>query len=232
MREIWGKRVYETIHEVVHPDHTALIVVDMQNDFCSPKGQGGRRSNNLESTYRTVEPLRKLVETARRSGVRIVYLYNTVEPNRASVSPAWIYYQLRRGRAGPNVPLREPSGEGGTVEGTWGHQIIPELAPLPGDFAVRKNRPSGFTHTNLDKILRANGIETVVVTGVRTGSCVLATARDAQFYDYYTVVVEDCIAGVHPELDAAGMTILKDRCDILLSGDLLKMWSAAVPVSG
>ncbi|MFC1861983.1 isochorismatase family cysteine hydrolase [Chloroflexota bacterium] len=224
MREIHGKLLYDSIEEVVHPSHTALVVVDMQNDTCSPDGARVRRGSGITAIQKIIEPLGALIEAARLSGVRIVYLMQTIEQNLASAAPAWIYYCYRKRpvSGAPRMPLEV------RVEGTWGHQIIPDLAPEPSDFIIKKNRPSGFTSTNLDKILRANGIESTVVAGIITAGCVLATARDAQFHDYYTVVVKDCVADNDPKMHEVGITLLSDRCDVLCSKELITLWANAL----
>ena len=226
MKKIYGKDVYETLAELADPKHTAVIVIDMQHVFCSNR-EGQQPPRDVTSARKIVEPIRNLVQAARSAGARVVYFRNTTEKNGATLSPAWLYYLSRRGRASMDVPLRDTfsntTGEG-SWEGSWAHAIIPELEPQTSDFVLNKSRPSGFTHTALDKILRANGVESVIITGVATSACVLSTARDAQFYDYYTLIAQDCIAGTRPVQDNGALAILSDRCDMVPSKDFIQLW--------
>jgi len=122
---------------------------------------------------------------------------------------------------GPLKPLKY------TVEGSDGQQIIPELAPKPGDVVVRKYRSSGFWGTNLDMLLRSNGIKSIVVTGATTEGCVESTARDGLFNDYYVIVPEDCVASDDPAQHDASMLLMRHRFDVVPSSEILEMWSSA-----
>jgi len=122
---------------------------------------------------------------------------------------------------GPLKPLKY------TVEGTEGQQIIPELAPKPGDVVVRKYRSSGFWGTNLDMLLRSNGIKSIVITGATTEGCVESTARDGLFNDYYVIVPEDCVASDDPAQHDASLLLMRHRFDVVPSSEILEMWSGA-----
>jgi nicotinamidase-related amidase len=113
------------------------------------------------------------------------------------------------------------------VEGTEGQQIIPELAPKPGDVIVRKYRSSGFWGTNLDMLLRSNAIKSIVVTGATTEGCVESTARDGLFNDYYVIVPEDCVASDDPAQHDASLLLMRHRFDVVPSSEILEMWSGA-----
>jgi nicotinamidase-related amidase len=89
---------------------------------------------------------------------------------------------------------------------------------------VKKHRSSAFVHTNLDKILRVNGIETVIVCGVVTQGCVESTVRDASFYDYYVVLVEDCVATTSHQLHEASLLVMKSRYDVVAAEALISFW--------
>jgi ureidoacrylate peracid hydrolase len=94
---------------------------------------------------------------------------------------------------------------------------------------VKKWRSSAFVGTNLDMVLRCNGIKTLVVTGDVTQGCVESTARDASFHDYYVVVLEDCVATYEHDLHEASLKVLRTRVDVTPSGDVLKIWEAHRP---
>lgn len=220
MITIENKVVYTTLAELVHWKHTALIVVDMQNDFCKAGWVFDRLGIDL-SMYPSMLPrLSRLLVGARDIGVPVIYIKMTTLPGRISESPAQIRFNMRLHLPshGATQPLLY------TIEGTPGQEIIAELAPEPGDLVVRKYRSSGFWGTNLDMLLRSNGIESVIVTGCTTEGCVESTARDALFNDYYVVLPEDCVASDDPRQHEASLFLMRHRFDVVLSDDILSTW--------
>jgi ureidoacrylate peracid hydrolase len=220
MITIENKVVYTTLAELVNRNHTALIVVDMQNDFCKAGGTFDRLGIDI-SMYPSMLPrLSRLLAGARDVGVKVIYIQMTVLPNRMSESPAQIRFNMRLHLAshGATQPLLY------AIEGSPGQEIVAELAPEPGDLVVRKYRSSGFWGTNLDMLLRSNGIETVVVTGCTTEGCVESTARDALFNDYYVVLPEDCVASDDSRQHEASLFLMRHRFDVVLSDDILSIW--------
>jgi nicotinamidase-related amidase len=129
--------------------------------------------------------------------------------------------RMHEGPRAGSEPLRY------TVPGTRGHDIVPDLAPQGDEPVVRKYRSSAFWGTNLDLLLRSNGIETVVVTGCTTEGCVESTARDAMFSSYYVVIAEDCVASDDPLQHDASMLLMRHRFDIASSEDIGAVWSSA-----
>jgi nicotinamidase-related amidase len=103
--------------------------------------------------------------------------------------------------------------------------MLDELAPRTGDLVVKKYRSSGFWGTNLDMLLRSNGILSLVVTGCTTEGCVESTARDALFNDYYVVIAEDCVASDDPQQHAASLLLMRHRFDVVESEQILRIWS-------
>ena len=220
MITIENKVVYTTLAELVNRKHAAVIVVDMQNDFCKAGWTFDRLGIDI-SMYPSMLPrLSRLLTGARDIGVQVIYIQMTVLPNRMSDSPAQIRFNLRLHLAshGATQPLLY------TLEDTPGQEIIAELAPEPGDLVVRKYRSSGFWGTNLDMLLRSNGIETVIVTGCTTEGCVESTARDAMFKDYYVVLPEDCVASDDPRQHEASLFLMRHRFDVVSSDDILTIW--------
>ena len=106
-----------------------------------------------------------------------------------------------------------------------GQRIIDELAPCDGDLIVKKYRSSGFWGTNLDMLLRSNGIQSVIITGITTEGCVESTARDALFNDYYVVIVEDCVASDDREQHDASLLLMRHRFDIASADEILAIWA-------
>ena len=223
MLEIAGKHVFTTLEELVDPAHTALLVVDMQRDFCTPGGAFARLGVDISMYPPMVPRLARLIDGARAAGVRVIYIQMTVLPGRGSDSPAQIRFNLRLhlGSEGVVEPLAY------TPDGSGGQEIIPELAPRDGDLVVKKYRSSAFWGTNLDMLLRANAIKTCVVSGCTTEGCVESTARDAMFADYYVVIPEDCVASDDRAQHDASLFLMRHRFDLTSSAAILGVWSRA-----
>jgi nicotinamidase-related amidase len=223
MIEIEGKQVFTTLDELVDPRHTALVVVDMQRDFCSPGGAFDRLGVDLSMYPPMIPLLARLVDGARAADVPVIYVQMTVLPNRRSESPPQIRFNLRlhHETSGAVEPLAY------TPDGSVGQEIIPQLAPKDGDLVVKKYRSSGFWGTNLDMLLRSNGIRSVVMTGCTTEGCVESTARDALFNDYYVVIAEDCVASDDRAQHEASLFLMRHRFDIAAADEILDVWSAA-----
>ena len=224
MRKVLGKQVYETLQEILHPEHTAIVVVDMQNDLVSLDRPAAKRGAPPPASRQAIGPLQLLLEAGRQAKVPIVYILYTMENNYTSTSPAWIDYSER---TSPRTGRAKSGNLEVGFEGTWGQQVVPELAPQSGDFIVRKHRLGGFWGTELNQVLRSNNIETTLITGTATAGCVLDTAIGASAYDYYTVIASDCVAG-SADLQESGMTLLEDRYDCILSKEIIGLWSGTV----
>lgn len=224
MIEVDGKTVLTELHELVDPRRTAVVVVDMQRDFVDRDGLFGSMGLDL-SAYDEIRPrIASLLEAARAAGVRVVHLQNTALPDGASDSPAQIRFNLRMhesARAG-GPPLRY------TVPGTRGHEFVDGLEPVEGDLVVPKYRSSGFWGTNLDLVLRSNGIETVLLVGCTTEGCVESTARDAMFCNYYVVIATDCVASDDKEQHDASLVLMRHRFDLAESAEVRGVWAAEV----
>jgi nicotinamidase-related amidase len=223
MKEAYGKLVPETLEELCDPAKSTIVVVDMQNDLVSEEGFLAKEGDDVSGNRRIIEPLQRLLEAGRKAGIPIVYVQYTIDRGWHYATPAWVYrppqWANRYGR-------RRVSLEA-CFEGTWGWDVIPELEPEPGDIRVYKHHLGAFWDTNLDKILRGNGVETVVVTGTATKGCVFDTALGASANDYYTVVVNDCVTQNDQEGHELGMKVLTRRYDHPNSDELVTLWSEA-----
>lgn len=213
MREIDGKLVCETLDEVVHPKRAALLVVDVQNDYCTRGGALERDGGDISMTSAVVTEVKRLVEAARSHGVRVVWIQQTWLDGGASDSPAWTYMKRRNG-------IRQER----CVDGTWGHRFVDGLAPAPREPVIRKHRSSGFIGTNLDLVLRSNRIETVIVVGVMSEGCVESTARDAAFHDYYVVLTPDAMASDILAWHEASVLTMSGRHDMVPWRTLVQLW--------
>jgi nicotinamidase-related amidase len=215
-----GKDVLTELAELVDPARTALLLIDMQRDFIEPDGVFGSLGIDL-SMYADSRPrLAALLAAARRDGVLVVHIQNTALPGRMSDSPAQIRFNLKMHEAarrdGP--PLRY------TLPGTVGHRFAGEFEPRADELVVRKYRSSGFWGTNLQMLLRSNGIETVVIGGCTTEGCVESTARDAMFNDYYVVVADDCVASDDRAQHDASLLLMRHRFDMASGDEVAQVW--------
>jgi nicotinamidase-related amidase len=220
--EVGGKTVLTKLHEIAAPGHTALVVVDMQNDLCDERGEFARQGADLSAYGPAIEHQRSLIDAAREAGVLVVFVRATTLPHDLSRSPAQILFELRMKESYAH-PLDEPFEF--CLPGTWGHDVVEPLGCRPDDLKVDKHRSSAFVGTNLDVVLRSNAIRTVVVTGCTTEGCVDSTVRDAGFLDYYPVVPRDCVASDNPRLHDAAMLILEAYRAVVTDGaELERIW--------
>jgi ureidoacrylate peracid hydrolase len=201
-----------SLPEKVNPAHTALLIVDVQRDFCAPDGAFSVLGRDLNRVQRILPRLKLLVEAARRSQVRVVFLrYVQSELTESDVH----LEQRARGRA----DLRY------CQEGTPGAEFYYVL-PEAGDAVVNKHRYSGFINTDLGIILRSRGIRTIVMTGVATNGCVEATARDGFMHDFYVVFVDDCSATYSEEMHQATLANVRDAYGVVVvAEELTGIWN-------
>ena len=199
---------------------TAMLVVDMQNDFCHPEGWLASIGVDVAPARRPIAPLAALLPMLRGAGVPIVWVNWGSRPDRLNLSPALRHVYDPEGR-GAGIGDDRP---GGSVlqAGSWSAQVVDELAPAPGDVRVDKHRMSGFWDTPLDSILRNLGAATLLFGGVNLDQCVLHTLADANFLGYDTLLVEDCVATTNPEFcrDATLLNVEQIFGFTLLSPDL------------
>ena len=162
-------------------ERTAVLVIDMLNDFCLPGG-----AMVLPGYESLLAPQLRVMEAARETGAPVIYV---VDSHRPGVP------------GDREFAKRTPH----CIEGTWGAQVIDELAPQEGDHVVIKRRFSGFYDTDLDLTLRDLRIEHAVAMGVVTNICVRSTVHDAFFRGYGVVVPEDCVAATGPREQASSL---------------------------
>ena len=207
------------LSETVAPAHTAVLAIDMQNDFCAP---GGHTEVNLgkdaADCRAVVEPIEKLVAAARCAGALVVWI--KADYDRAYLSPPIHARQVARGIA-----------EAYCVSGSWGAEFY-RVSPGDGDLVMEKHRHSAFIGTGLDQILRDRGIRTVVVAGVQTHVCVESTLRDASARGYYVVVPGDCVGSFDRDLHDKTLRCVEMHFgDVAGSADLIARWRRD-PVDG
>lgn len=213
MRQIFHHTVLEELSEIADPAHTAVLVIDMQNDFCSPEGFFGRRGMNLTMIQAMVPKLGQFLATARSARLPVFFVQQTTAANGGSDSGAWLRLKTRGGSDGQY-----------TVSGSWGHDIIDALQPTHEDVVLQKSRSSAFTNTDLAERLRALGIATLVITGTTTQGCVESTARDATFHDFYAVLPTDLVASTRADLHDASLLVQSVRHELTTSQELTELW--------
>jgi ureidoacrylate peracid hydrolase len=180
----------------IAPERTALIVVDMQNDFGSKGGMFDRAGIDITCIQKVVAPTARVVAAAREAGIPIIYLNMGFRPDLSDAGGADSPNRIKHNAMHFGETYRAPDGTEtrALVRDTWGTDIVSELKPRTEDIVVWKTRYSGFYQTELDQILKGLNIKCLVVTGCTTSVCVESTIRDATFRDYSPVLLEDCTA--------------------------------------
>ena len=170
---------------------TALLVIDVQNDFCRPGGYFSELGFDIAPCARVVEPIGALVTELRARGVPVVWTMSTnADPSQ---------HRLRPHRFRQEAPGGRPPDQ--FTPGSWGWQIVDELVPLEDEVVVQKPRYDAFLRTTLEDDLRERGVDTVVITGVITNCCVDTTARSAFMRGFDVLVLDDCVATFAEERD-------------------------------
>lgn len=215
--KVLGKEIYRSLEETVKPEHTALVVVDMQNDYCSDGGHWTKMGKDIAPIKAIIPSLSRLIDGAREASVPVIYLQNTHVSDGAYLSPSYIAHMLKRWDNEAQLLY--------TLDGTWGHEIYAQIKPEEKDLVVKKHRPSGFFGTDLDLILRNANRKTIVVTGVVTEGCVESTARDGWMRDYYVAIAADCVASSRPDLHNAQLTLMNQIYHFVISTkEILRTW--------
>jgi len=195
--EIVGAKPYAF---AFRPERAAFLVIDMQNDFCSPGGFGEKLGNDIAPTRSIIPVIADALAAAREAGMTIVHTREGHLPDLSDCPPSKL---ARSRRQGAGIGDEGPMGRL-LVRGEAGHDIVPELAPLPGEIVIDKPGKGAFYRTNLELLLEANGVESLVVAGVTTHVCVHTTVREANDRGYECIVLEDATAAFDPaDHDAA-----------------------------
>jgi ureidoacrylate peracid hydrolase len=201
-----------SLEERIDPKTTALLVVDVQNDFCHSDSPHAKRGADVSAAQAMVPQLMLLVDAARGVGADVIWI-RTNHNEQTTSKVQW--EQRQRTRPGSDLICRP---------GSWGAEFY-RVEPAPGEAIITKHRYSAFVNTDLELILRSSGIETVIMTGVATNVCVESTARDAFMRDYYVVMVDDCSAAYSPAKHEATLTNIRDQFGVVVkSGEIFEVW--------
>ena len=180
------------------PQSTAVVVIDMQNAYASKGGYVDQAGFDVEPAASVIGNIARVLDTARAAGMPIVFLQNGWDADYAEAgtpgSPNWHKSNaLKTMRARPEL-----SGKL-LARGTWDYDLVDALAPQPGDLRVHKPRYSAFFNSQLDSILRARGIRTLVFVGIASNVCVESTLRDGFHLEYFGVMLEDATHHLGPD---------------------------------
>ncbi|OJW69132.1 MAG: isochorismatase [Sphingomonadales bacterium 63-6] len=178
---------------------TAILVIDMQNDFCHPDGWLASIGVDVTPARAPIAPLVRLLPELREAGVPVLRVNWGNRSDLLNISPALHAVYDPEGR---NVGLGSPLPSNGSPvleAGSWAAATVDELAPCGDDILVDKYRMSGFWDTPLDSILRNLGVTTLLFAGVNVDQCVMCTLQDANFLGYDCILLDDCCATTSPE---------------------------------
>ena len=205
-----------SLSELVAPSKTAILVVDVQNDFCEPAGASGKAGRDTGAAMAMIPTLQRLLGAAREHGTNVIFIQTIHEPS--TDSDAWIGR-----RVDPNAK--------NCLKGTWGAEFT-GIAPRESEPVVIKHRYSAFLNTRLDSVLRTLKVENIIVLGVATNVCVESTARHGFMLDYHTVLVSDCSAGYdRPAHDMTMETHAKHFGTVATAQQIIDTWTATHSVA-
>ena len=184
---------------VIDANKTALLIVDMQNDFCTKGGWLDSRGIDVSPNRKPIEPLKTLVESFRKQSIPVIWVNWGVRKDLLNIHPSLRHAHSPRGDE-PGLAEPVPGTRSEVISrGSWGAEVVDEIHPGDGDIQIVKHRFSAFWDTETDSILRNLGIKTLLIGGVNMDQCVMTTLEDASFLGYDTVLIEDATATTSPD---------------------------------
>jgi len=213
-------KMFKDMNEKIDPGHTALLVIDYQNEFCDPGGVFAQAGFDTQPFRAIEQPLVNLIDCARDAGVHLVWIRNTYNTAKnLYLSPAFMEQAIRcwEGRYS-KIPVCR--------EGSWGQEFYGRVSPEEDEAIVTKHRYNAFIGTDLEITLRAKSIKTVVVCGITTNLCVETTVRHAFCLDYHVVVPRDAVAHWHQEAhEAALLNMQYGFAELSRVGEIRAVWA-------
>ncbi len=208
MKKFLNKTIYESIKEIVSPEHTALVVWDVQNTLV----------NNIFNKKEFLSTLKTVISKAREKGITI--LYSKITPLPPQYNSSWAIYSTMR-RYGVDDPAKLPPF---MKPGTSDAEIASDVAPSSDDIVINKHTASIFIGTHVEYLFRNKGIETVIFTGISTEFGVASSARDASNRGFYPVVVSDGVSAMDKEMHELALKVLTRMVIVTPSAEIIKAW--------
>lgn len=197
------------LDELLLKTRTAVLIVDMQNDYCHPEGALAKIGSDVSGVGKMVPHLQSLLESARRLGKRIIFVRTIHDDSTDS--------EIWKARSdGKMMKVCRPE--------SWGSRFY-EVAPQPDEIVINKHKYSAFINTKLDSVLRAHKIETLLIGGVATNVCVESTARDAFMMDYQVVLIQDACASYSNQAHEMTLENISGYFGtVAKTGDIIHTW--------
>ena len=220
MKWVDDRSYYDTLEEMVRPGRVALLVIDQQNDFTHPDGYYANFGLDLTALQEMTTPINGITEAARNADVPVIWSQNVIKQGFVSDSPVWLGAHARMG-------LEHLSQDDFyTLEGTWGAEIYEECTVADTDIVLPKLRSTVFHNTPLEAIMRAHGLETLVIAGQVTEGCIDNTIRGARDRDFYTPLVSDAVGSTSQERHDRAMATWTGRIPTPTSEELIGIWNS------